>query len=404
MVRAAGSSSLRAAAPSPAPALAVGSPRLGWTALLTSVTGGSREGMRGSRGAGRALGGSSSSPGRIGPETARKAGKAEAAGSRTKGLGIAGGPMIRAGESLVGRVVQGSLPDPVPMTLRAMAAATLAAVEIHPVVGLMTLADHHQICEVAEDLMISREAMAEVVGAMEVAASPMAMVPVTDGALHSREGVVVIVGALALVKTDLDSRTGLVSWTDLDSKTGQDCRTLEMVAGQEGGGQKGAARMIAGQAVEDQMVEAKMTAGAHVGKMGLPLGEIETVIVIATAVVTGREVGETETGIRTEREIETGTETEAAEIGTKMSHASGAENPSGTTRRMREGPRLRVTLASTQQPSNRSQGQAQGSEVRVRPLLLSSQTSNSSITIVRASTSLQRVRGMSTQTPSLPGA
>lgn len=395
MVRAAGSSSLRAAAPSPAPA--VGSPRLGWTALLTSVTGGSREGMRGSRGAGRALGGNSSSPGRIGPETARKAGKAEAAGSRTKGLGIVGGPMIRAGESLVGRVVQGSLPDPVLMTLRAMAAATLAAVEIRPAVDLMTLADHHRICEVAEDLMISREAVAEVVGATEVAASPMAMVAVTDGALHSREGVVAIVGALALVKTDLGSKTGLVSWTDLDSKTGQDCRTLEMVAGQEGGGQKGAARMIAGQAVEDQMVEGKMTAGAHVGK-------IETVIVTATVVVTGREVGETETGIRTEREIETGTETEAAEIGTRMSHASGAENPSGTTRRMREGPRLRATLASTQQPSNRSQGQAQASEVHVRPLLLSSQTSNSSITIVRASTSLQRVRGMSTQTPSLPGA
>ena len=365
LVRAAGSSSLRAVAPSPAPA--VGSPRLGWTALLTSVTGGSREGMRGSMGAGRALGGSS--PGRIGPETARKAGKAqaavEAAGSRTKGLGIAGGPMIRAGESLVGRGVQGSLPDPVLMTLslRAMAAA-----EIRPVVGLMTLAARHQICEVAEDLMISREAMAEVVGAMEVAASPMVMVAVTGGALRSREGVAAIVGALTLVKTDLDSRTGLVSWTDLD------CRTLEMVAGQEGGGQKGGARMTGGQAVEDQMVEGKMTAGAHVGKMGLPLGEIETVIVIATVVVRERGVGETETGIRTERGIETGTETGAAEIGTRMSHASGAENPSGTPRRMREGPRLRATLASTQQPSNRSQGQAQASEVRVHPLLLSSQT------------------------------
>lgn len=303
--------------------------------------------------------------------------------------------MIRAGESLVGRGVQGSLPDPVLMTLslRAMAAA-----EIRPVVGLMTLAARHQICEVAEDLMISREAMAEVVGAMEVAASPMVMVAVTGGALRSREGVAAIVGALTLVKTDLDSRTGLVSWTDLD------CRTLEMVAGQEGGGQKGGARMTGGQAVEDQMVEGKMTAGAHVGKMGLPLGEIETVIVIATVVVRERGVGETETGIRTERGIETGTETGAAEIGTRMSHASGAENPSGTPRRMREGPRLRATLASTQQPSNRSQGQAQASEVRVHPLLLSSQTSNSSITIVRASTSLQRVRGMSTQTPSLPGA
>lgn len=334
------------------------------------MTGGSKEGMRGSRGAGRALGGSSSlGRGRTGPETARKAGKAQAAaavavaatGSKTKDLGVAAHPMIRAGESMAGPAVRRSLPEPVLMTLslRAMVAAALVVVGIHLVVGLMTLAAHLQTFEAAEDLMISTGVKAEVEGAMEVAVSPMVTVAVTGGALHNREVVVAIVGAQALVKTGLgslialdsrtgqDSRTGLDNWTALDNWTGLVCRTLEMVAGQEGGGQKGVARMTVGQAVEDQMVAARVIAGAHVGKMGLLPAGIEIVTVTETEVVTGTGVDETETGIRTETGSETGTETEAAETGTRMSHASGAENPSGTILRRMEDPRLKVTQAST---------------------------------------------------------